>query len=57
MSMLVSYGEQHPDHILYKDLQDYETGVYDVHFSSIDITKTPDENIRLESANGFVLIH
>ena len=57
MSMLISYGEQHPDHILYKDLQDYETGVYDVHFSSIDITKTPDGNIRLESANGFVLIH
>ena len=54
--ILVQYGEQNEKSILSKELQNYETGNYLLHFDHIAVSRAEDGGVVWDSAKGFVLI-
>ena len=54
--ILVQYGEQNEKTSLSRELQNYETGSYLLHFDHIAVSRAEDGSVVWDSASGFVLI-
>lgn len=54
--ILVQYGEQNEKTSLSRELQNYETGNYLLHFDHIAVSRAEDDSVVWDSASGFVLI-
>lgn len=54
--ILVQYGEQNEKSILSRELQNYETGNYLLHFDHIAVSRAEDGRVVWDSAKGFVLM-
>lgn len=56
MRILVQYGEQNEKTSLSRELQNYETGNYLLHFDHIAISRAEDGSVVLDSTSGFMLM-